>query len=151
MFVVSSDRGTVFFSIIRFSSSSVISIGAMLVLTKTVSSGRRSSKLIVLVMVVSSVVFSSTSPLKTVVSWFPTCGNLFASASKAGNRVQRGFVRVDPAFLNLSRGVLSERNPLDLSSLFKISQGLEHFKLVARTLRGSREEDSSLGVLFSKV
>merc|ERR1712209_57645 len=71
MFVVSSDSGTVFFSIIRFSSSSIISIGAMLVLTKTVSSWRRSSKLIVLVMAVSLVVFSSKSPLKTLVSSFP--------------------------------------------------------------------------------
>merc|ERR1719210_729949 len=71
MFVESSDRGTVLFSIVRFSSSSIISIGAMLVLTKTVSSRRRSSKLIVLVMAVSSVVFSSTSPLKTLVSCFP--------------------------------------------------------------------------------
>merc|ERR1712038_1656600 len=69
MFVVSSDRGTVFS--IRFSSSSIISIGAMLVLTKTDSSRRRSSKLIVVVMAVSSVVFSSKSPLKTLVSCFP--------------------------------------------------------------------------------
>merc|ERR550517_1477150 len=76
MFVVSSGRGTVFLSIVRFSfSSSIIKsiVGAVLVLCPTVSPRRRSSKLIVLIIAVS-LLFSSTwllSPLKTLVCCFP--------------------------------------------------------------------------------